>query len=157
MDHQETIRVFSTKDAALAVTLATAGIPWADPNRRCTNTYPDKVLLKAGKTAEEMIRAGLPGEVMYAFQHVPELERILDDFAVVFKDQEGALTEIPELTKRQIALIAMTALKNRRTFSEDWKKHTPHVRIDRGGGNFAVITKNTPKAFLDVTGITGER
>jgi hypothetical protein len=143
-----------TKDAAEAVTLATAGIPFADPNRRCVNTYPDKVLRKHGKSAAQMVKEGIPGEIWWGFEKVPELAKVLEDFAAVFKGAGGTVTDLPELSTRQLALVAMTTLKNRATFAGDWKVYTPRVRIDRGDGRYTICTKDTPAHVLEAWGLT---
>lgn len=143
---------YFTKDVAEAVTLATAGIPFADASKRCVNTYPEHILRKAGKTADQMVADGQPGEVWWAFRRVPELPRILEDFALIFKTDGGA-TEFPDITPRQCAQIAATALKNRALFSTDWKAAEPRVRIKRPGG-FCEITKHTPQHVREAWGIS---
>lgn len=148
----EQYQILRTKDFALAVTLASAGIPFASNERWCVNTYPAHILAKAGMTADEMIAAGKAGELYFCFQQTPDVDRIVEDFNLLFKGK-GFTLDLPHVSTRDIARIVMTGLKNRGVIASSWQKHEPHVRIEHGGGNHTTITKHTPPEFLAQSGI----
>jgi hypothetical protein len=137
--------LFQTQNTALAVTLATCGVPFAtDPNGNAIpflNIYDAARLELLGykgwslrEAAHDAWKKGKPGKIIYNFQRTEELEKVIKGFdkrsAILahpeFKDTD---TTLPHLSPEEYGALCCQLLHNRKMLLEGWKTAMPHISI----------------------------
>lgn len=149
------ISKFYTKDFALQLVLARAGIPWADENFQCVRVFSNEYLQKHGcRTVAEAEEAGFTGDVQWGFERTPELDAIVEDFNRIYKGEENPSLELPDLTPRQIGAFVSLILRDRRTQIQNVNNHPPKWAIKcEGTGRYVFLGKDAPKGLAEAFGV----
>lgn len=160
------MKIFQTQNTALAVTLATLGVPFATSASGqpapFLNIYDPGILKRLGYTgwnledaARDAHKHGRPGIVHYQFQRTPLLEKITAaynkrhdqissaDFGAAAPPEEIDID--PELAAR----LACQLLKNRSDMIAGWKSAVPMLVIP---GNTSTGSDPTRPGGKVVTG-----
>lgn len=152
------MKLFQTQNTALAVTLATLGIPFATSDSGqpapFLNIYDPGILKRLGYTgwnledaARDAHAKGRPGIVHYQFQRTPLLEQIIAAYNKRH-EQIGAadhgLSPAPEeidIDPEIAARLACQLLKNRSDMISGWKSAVPMLVIPGGTSSEADPTR----------------
>lgn len=137
---------WQTQNRALAITLATCGVPFAVDEtgqpvpfvhiydaaslRQYGSTYKGLPLKEAARRA---FHAGHPGVIVYCFQRTPLLDRVCkayDTAAASITGSQAAPLHLPHLQPEDVAAICAQFTKNRNAFTEGWKTARPYIRLE---------------------------
>lgn len=145
--------IYSTENTALAVTLSTLGVPFADPQNPDWLCYTPGDLEKAGvATAEQARDKGAAGNRRYFFEDHPDRARIVEEFERTARSQPGAI-EMPELSAGDLAIFAALLLGNRKRFLAAQKLTPPKMMFRRGDGSYAIVGKSAKPEDLARLGL----
>jgi hypothetical protein len=175
-----TNQIFQTQNTALAVTLATLGVPFAQTENGhpapFLNIYDPACLRKLGYTGWNLQEAaadahakGRPGNVHYQFQRTPTLETVVSaynarHYQIVAADFSTPPEEI-DIPPALAAKFACQLLKNRGDLIAGWKTAVPMLAIpgdthtasdpERAGGK--IITGSCKLVSLNASAATKAR
>lgn len=138
--------IFQTQNTALAVTLATCGVPFPTDERGhpvpFVHFYDAPTLRRLGyqgwaplDAARDAARTGKRGNVVYNFERTDRLDdviRIWDKHSLSIKEADSAgraaILTIP-VDPQMVALICCQCLKNRSMMLEGWKTASPYYVV----------------------------
>jgi len=154
--------LFQTQNTALAVTLATCGVPFAEDEHGHAapflNIYDAEILRRHGyggqpieQAALDAHRRGIAGKITYNFQRTPALEKVIKGF-----DSHMLAIRSPELAQLPPPVLAIDEevagrlcaqlMFNRKAIIDGWKTAIPMVAI------YGAMQKDTSGDRTEVRG-----
>lgn len=156
-----------TENFSLAVTLATLGVPFADPERPEWKEVTPEILAENGcKTLHEAAAAGIEGRIAYAFAEHPDRDTICKAFNDAFhapSPQQNESLTIPDTltiggidiqTVQLLGMFAAALFKNRKKFGARRRMVPPKLRLVAEDGSTKIVGKDAKPDDLKHLGIT---
>lgn len=136
------LNAFVTDNAALAVALHMAGVPFAFPDHPSQNEYNAETLKRNEQRATDLERRGIPGKVTWAFARDAAGDLIKHFDAEVAAIKAGAKSS--ELAADPIDFIKIAAhyAEVRKAMLNLWKLHPSFVTITHADGKSETISTN---------------
>jgi len=146
--------VYQTKNRAVAITLATCGVPFVKDrlsgrDLAFVHIYDAAILRQikdgqgeprykgwpAEKAAIDAFRRGIPGLMVYSFQRTPLCERVLKAYdrhskAIAAADAGGLPAPLTlNIEPEDAAVLCAQFTKNRNIFNHGWKAVRPYLHL----------------------------
>lgn len=142
---------YCTTSTMEAITLASCGAEWYDEANPMAKQYSADFLRKNNVTLAQAEQRGMKPQIAYFFKLSDTLTEALKAFReqdelckAADKTGKSNQSDIPAVNTADGAKIICAALHNRRKIMDRMLNTPPKLVIERDGGCFTVIGKNTP-------------
>lgn len=149
------INAYPCDEFPLVIALRTIGVPWFDENCRMQNRYTEEFLRKIGKTVEEAMAAGIPGDKqVWLLKLTDECQAAIPVFREIWDNNSTKEIDFPGVDLPTMLKIGILFLKNRGPIAADFRNHTPSAIVKRGNnGECTILTPGTTKGERESMGL----